>query len=103
MWNAIIGLVATIAITVITYFFGSSLKGTKTEKIMKVAKGIIGAAVSSVEQLSSNTKMTSAEKKQLAIKNAEVALKQAGVNLPDSVVDMMVESEVYALKFFKKV
>lgn len=102
MWNAIIGIVVTTAITIITYMVGGNLKGTKTEKIMKVAEGIIKAAVTSTEQLAANKKMSSEDKKKLAMQNAEAALKQAGINLPTAVVDMMIEAEVFALKLFHK-
>ena len=102
MWNTVLGLIITASITVVTYFLGGSLKGTKVEKIMKVAGAIIKVAVSSTEQLSANKGMTSVEKKALAIKNANDALAKAGIKLSSSVVDMMIESEVYALKFFHK-
>ncbi len=102
MWDTILGLIVTVAITVITYFVGGSLKGTKTEKVMNIAAGIIKAAVASTEQLAANKDMSSDDKKKLAMQNAKDALEQAGITLPDQVVDMMIESEVFAINVIQK-
>ncbi len=97
-----IGIITTGFMVAVVFLLGSSLKGTKWERALKIAQSIVKSVVQSTEQLAANANMTSEEKKNLAMQNAKEALSAAGISLPDSVLSMMIEAEVYILNMFEK-